>query len=105
MAQTVSCRSFIAEDQFHHGPVLVEFLIDKLALGQVFLIDKLALGRVSDRHIGTGTSVSDRQIGTGTSVSDRQIGTGTSVSRSSSVVLRLCHSAACHLSVTDAVLR
>jgi len=38
MAQTVSRRSFIAEIQFHPGPVLVEFLIDKLALGQLFLV-------------------------------------------------------------------
>jgi len=38
MAETVSRRSVTAEARFHSGPVLVEFLMDKVALGQVFLV-------------------------------------------------------------------
>jgi len=38
MAQTVSRRSVTAEARFHSGPVLVEFLIDKVSQGQVFLV-------------------------------------------------------------------
>jgi hypothetical protein len=38
MAQTVSRRSVTAEARFHPGPVLVEILMDKVALGQVFLV-------------------------------------------------------------------
>ena len=38
MAQTVIRRCGTAEARFHPGPVLVEFLIDKVALGQIFLL-------------------------------------------------------------------
>jgi hypothetical protein len=38
MSRAVGRRSVIAEARFHPGPVLVEFLIDKVALEQVFLV-------------------------------------------------------------------